>query len=407
MSNTLQSLRENRNALAKQANHMLDQQGDRIWDKDAQVKYDDIIDKIENCGKQIVAWEKRIDDDVETNFRDIENFRHGANDSPENEGSRAFNIFMRKGTQHISRDEAILIQNTMSTTTPSEGGYTVPTEIAAQLIEAVKGFGSMRKVAEQQSTEKGNAINWPTSDGTAEVGEWLAENVSATDQDIAFGTRPVNVFRASSKIIAVPIELLQDSSINIEALVFRRMGSRIGRLANNGYTTGTGTGQPAGIMASTTAGKIGATGQTLTITYDDLVDLVESIDYGYVESGASMMFMFNQAMRSVIRKLKDTQNRPIWTPNYDMGISVGQGDQLLNYPVQINNSMAVPAANARTIAFGDLSQYLIRDALEVSIWRFDDSVYVSKGQIGFLAFMRTGGNLLDVQAVKHYAHSAT
>ena len=51
---------------------------------------------------------------------------------------------------------------------------------------------------------------------------------------------------------------------------------------------------------------------------------------------------------------------------------------------------------------------MIRDVMDVTIFRMTDSKYTEKGQVGFLAFCRSGGNLLDVGgAVKSYANSAT
>ena len=82
-------------------------------------------------------------------------------------------------------------------------------------------------------------------------------------------------------------------------------------------------------------------------------------------------------------------------------------DQLLGFPVHLNNDMAVPAANAKSLAFGCLSRYMIRDAMDVTMFRFDDSAYMKLGQVGFLAWARTGGNLMDTNAVKLYQHSAT
>jgi HK97 family phage major capsid protein len=67
----------------------------------------------------------------------------------------------------------------------------------------------------------------------------------------------------------------------------------------------------------------------------------------------------------------------------------------------------VPAANARTISFGDHSYYKIRDAMDMRLFRFEDSAYARLGQVGFLAWQRMGGNLVDVNAVKTYQHSAT
>lgn len=65
------------------------------------------------------------------------------------------------------------------------------------------------------------------------------------------------------------------------------------------------------------------------------------------------------------------------------------------------------AANALSIAFGDFSYYKIRDVMQVLLFRFTDSAYAKLGQVGFLAWMRAGGNLIDVTAVKTYKNSAT
>jgi hypothetical protein len=46
----------------------------------------------------------------------------------------------------------------------------------------------MREVAQIISTAGGNALNFPASDGTAEVGEIVAENIGASALDISFGT---------------------------------------------------------------------------------------------------------------------------------------------------------------------------------------------------------------------------
>jgi len=44
----------------------------------------------------------------------------------------------------------------------------------------------------------------------------------------------------------------------------------------------------------------------------------------------------------------------------------------------------------------------------MTIYRFTDSAYTSKGQVGFLAWMRSGGNLVDAGgAVRYYQNSAS
>lgn len=108
-------------------------------------------------------------------------------------------------------------------------------------------------------------------------------------------------------------------------------------------------------------------------------------------------------MRKVVRKVKDTAGRPIWAP----AVAQGELATMLDHPVYINNDMPAPAASARSLLFGNLASYAIRDVQEFVLWRLSDSGYIRNGQVGFLAWMRAGGNLLDLGAVKAYQHSVT
>lgn len=400
--------RQEYNEIVKNINHLLTENVNNKWSDELAAQHDALSDNAERLGRQIEAMQRAEERDIEENFKDIDDFKIDGQ-SKISDAKRGLDIFLRKSDRERTNEEALLIRNVMSTTTGSEGGFTVQSEIASQLVDSIKEYRYMRMEASQITTEKGNPLSYPTSDGTGEIGEWVAQNVVANVQDIVFGTVPLNVFKAGSRTFAVPIELLMDSQIDIQALVFKRAAARIGRISNQGFTTGTGTGQPNGLITAAPTGVTAAAGQVGTgfYIYNDLVDLIESIDYGYQNAGSRMCFMGSQSARKALRKLKDTANRPIWTPSYEAGISGGFKDSLLGYDFCVNNDVPVPAASAKSLAFGDLSQYMIRDTLEVSLFRFDDSAFVTKGQIGFLAWARTGGNLLDTQAVKVFANAAT
>lgn len=321
--------------------------------------------------------------------------------------SRAlFAKWLKGGDKALSAQDWADIRATMSTTTGSEGGYTVQTDIAKTVADALKAFGGVRAIATVIQTDMGNPMSFPTSNGTSEVGELIAENTTATGADPTFGTLALNVFKFSSKVIAVPIELLQDSSVDIEAFVLKRITDRLGRITNQLFTTGTGSSQPRGLVTASTVGKTGVTGQATSITYDDLIDLVHSVDPAYRASSQCGFMLHDTTMRE-IRKLKDDTGRPVFLPGYD-GLAEAMPDTILGYPVTINQDMPVMAANAKSVLFGDMSRYYVRDVLQNTLHRFEDSAYAKLGQVGFLARARSGGNLIDVGgAVKHYANSAT
>lgn len=413
---SIQALRERLAASNKAANKLLADKGSATWTKEDQATFDNHADESERIQRQIEAHEKMIAKDRENSFDDADQFKSSlGGDKKMTDEQKAVNIFLRKSVRDMSAEEAQFIRNTMSTSTSSEGGYTVQPKVAASLIDLLKSYGFMRKVASQITTENGVDLNYPTSDGTSEIGELVAQNASANSADASFGTRALNAYKFGSKIVTVPIELLQDSSIDIQAFVFSRLRDRIGRAQNLYFTTGTGAAQPFGLAVAASVGKTGNTGQTATVLYDDLVDLVDSLDAAYLDVLQSTPqlptcepgFMFSQNMRRVVRKMKDGAGRPIWTPSYDEGMASATPDRLLGYPVYINNDMPTPAANAKSIAFGNMHMYTIRDAMALQLFRFDDSAYMSKGQVGFLAWARAGGNLMDINSVKLYQHSAT
>lgn len=401
---SMQALRERLASLKKEARNLLEEKGSATWTAEDKAKFDNKVDEAERVEKQIEAHQRLLDNEAENNFDNLP--RNERKPGQQTDAQRAVDLFLRKMTKNLSAEEALLIRNTMSTTTGSEGGYTVQSTLASTFIEALKDYSGIRRVASRLVTENGTDLSYPTTDGTTEEGEIIAQNTTATDADVTFGTVPLNVQKWSSKVITIPIELLQDTSIDILALVAQRVRDRIGRIQNRMMTAdGTGTGQPYSLVGAAGVGKTGTTGQTTTVIYDDLVDLVDSIDPAYDD--AAFKFMFGQTMRRTVRKIKDTAGRPIWTPSYDEGMSAKTPDLLLGYPVEVNNAMPTPAANAKPISFGDHSKYMVRDAMEVTLFRFEDSAYMKKGQVGFLAWARAGGNLLDTNAVKTYRNSAT
>jgi len=404
MSN-ITALREKIADLAKTANHQLAEKGAQTWTAEEQSAFDNIADQIEAAQGQIKSIERMRNLDAEKFF---ENAAQDATKKPAGDtidAMTAVALYLRHGN-NVSAEQAIAIRNAMSTTTPAEGGYTVPAEIATMVVDALKAFGGMREVAQVITTAGGNALNWPTSDGTSEVGEIVAENAAATGADITFGTVAVNPYKYSSKKIALPVELIQDSAIDVVQFVVNRLAQRLGRITNTHYTVGTGSSQPFGVMARAGAGKTGTTGQTLTVIYDDLIDLIHSVNSAYRSRGAR--FMLRDTTVAAIRKLKDTSGRPIWNPGDNESISGGAPSTICGYPYTVNDDVAAMAANAKSIAFGDFSQFVIRDvAGSTSLRRFDDSAFALNGQVGFCGWMRTGSNLLDTAAVRVYANSAT
>ena len=404
---SLQALREQRAAKAKSLHELVNKAD---WNADAdQAAYDQTMNEIDDLDariNRIVAANEKLAEDTRT-----EEALHAANRVKRDKGADTslFAKWLKGGDKALNEADWKTIRDTMSTTTGSEGGFTVDSAVATQVLDALKAFGGMRAVATVIQTAGIGAMSFPTSDGTSEEGEIVPENQTATDADVTFGTIALPVYKFSSKVVAVPFERLQDSSVDIEAFVRNRLITRLGRVTNRMFTVGTGSAQPQGIVPAATVGVTAAnsSSQVTAVTHDSLVDLQHSVDPAYREGGRARFMMNDQSVRNV-RKIKDGQSRPIFVPGYEMGVPGGAPDTLLGSPISINQHMANMAASARSILFGDFSHYHIRDVMAVEMFRFTDSAFTKKGQVGFLAWMRSGGNLVDVGgAVKAFVNAAS
>ncbi|MGW6566447.1 phage major capsid protein [Streptomyces sp. NPDC054975] len=336
--------------------------------------------------------------------------RHGGEQGVE-AYSNAWRSWMREGASDLTSEERQILRTgfidgrelrAQGVATGAAGGYLVPAPFRAKLQETMKYFGAMRQVSEVISTETGATLPWPTNDDTANVGAILAENTQVTEQDVTIGQLDVGAYMYTSKLVRVSLQLLQDSAFDMESFLARKLGERIGRIQNTHFTTGTGSSQPEGVQTNATIGKTGTTGQTTSVTYDDLIDLIHSVDPAYRNSGR-VQFMLADATLSAVRKLKDSQNRPLWEPS----IQVGVPDGILGYGYTVNQDMPVMAANAKSILFGDFfAGYLIRDVRDIQMLRLAER-YADYLQVGFLAFSRADGTPQDPAAIRAYRNSAT
>jgi HK97 family phage major capsid protein len=328
-------------------------------------------------------------------------------DEGERRYAEAFGRLLRYGAGGLSAEDRALVQTrfgqiegrAQGVGTATAGGYFVPTGFRNRIVETMKAFGAVRQVAEVISTETGNTLPWPTNDDTANVGAILAENTQVTEQDVVLGTANLEAYMYTSKLVRVSLQLLQDEAFDLERWLARKLGERIGRIQNQHFTTGTGTAQPDGIVTNAVVGKTGAAGQVTSVTYDDLIDLMFSLDEAY---DANAEWMMRGATLGAIRKLKDGQNRPLWEPS----MQAGTPDTLLGKPIVRNPDMPAPAASAKSILYGDFEAgYVIRDVLGIQQLRLEER-YADFLQVGFLAFARADGTQQDAAAYKAYQHPA-
>lgn len=311
----------------------------------------------------------------------------------------AFSNFLRNGEKAIAQEESALLKqfsNTMSTTTGSQGGYTVPVGFEAQLEAAMKWFGGSDAFG-TFTTSTGNSLTWPTQNDTSNTGRIIGQNVQVTQTDFTFGQVTFGSFIFSSDLTLIPWALVQDSAFDLDSYLANALGTRLGRILNTKFTVGAGTTEPTGIVTAAVAAGNTLTlgvGNTLTLSFDNLTDLEHKVDPSYRDGSK---YMFHDSTLQYLKKLKDDNNRPLWLPALTGSSGDKQNAGTINgYNYVINNDMAAIGVSAKSVLFGDLTKYKMRRVASTTevVVRLNER-YADYLQTGYFAYLRADGNLLD------------
>jgi HK97 family phage major capsid protein len=270
-------------------------------------------------------------------------------------------------------------------TTASEGGYTIPEGFQNNIWSAMGAYGGIRTAATVISTATGNPLPFITNDDTGNVGALLAENVADSEQDTVFGEIILNAWSYTSKIIRVSQQLLQDNAVNLESYLGGMFAERLGRATAAHYATGDGASKPNGLMTAAAAGI--TAGSATAVTYLELLDLKHSVDPAH---RLNATWAFNDTTFKALKKLVDADGRPLWSPELTTDAPATlDGDRYV-----IDQGIASMTTGNKTIAYGDLSKYHIRDVLGITMARLVER-YAEFHQVGFVAILRTDADLID------------
>ncbi len=393
----LHELLQKRSAIALAMRQLHTDIGDKKWSEEQRTAWDMHQANFDQVDEQIQREERLIGAEKEQVGAELENRSEQNKDS---EYRTAFHAFMRGGLQGMSPEEQRVFKEVRaqnSVTGGGKGGETIPREFRGLIVEKMKAYGGIANVCQLLETDAGNSMDWVITDGTADLGELVGENSDAGEQDVAFSTDALGAKKLTSRIIRVPNELLQDSGINMEDFLARRIASRIGRkesyLIVNCSCTGTPQ-QNKGLKVSTTIAQNAASASALSA--DDLLNLKHKVDPAY-RMGA--MFAFNDSTFLLLKKLKDGQGRPLWLPAIaGVAPSLIDGDQYV-----IDQGIESVATAKVSAYYGDFNRFVLRRVRYMQIKRLTER-YAEYDQTAFVAFHRFDTVLEDTSSMAKLLH---
>lgn len=281
------------------------------------------------------------------------------------------------------------------------GGDLVPTSFYDRLVEhLITNSAIMQSGATVLNTAGGEVIQIPktTAHSTAAI---VTEGGTIGESDPVFGQVPLGAYKYGT-LIQISRELLEDTGVDLEGYLAMQAGRALGNAFGTHAITGDGSAKPNGVIHGATLGVTGSTGVSGAFSGDNLIDLFFSVIAPYRKSQAATWMMADSSIANA-RKLKDTTGQYIWAP----GLVAGAPDTILGKPVLTEPNMATIGTSAKSVLFGDMSQYFVRLAGGIRFERSDEFAFDSD-LVTFRALMRADGALVDLTgAVKYYAGASS
>lgn len=384
----------------------------RTLTPDEQAQWDDLMARVEDIDQRLTALEDEQATEPVEPARSTGSGRrtpHGFPARQHDDDSALLRSWLRIGSpleqpgdaglltrRGFSASATALELRAQAKSPLSAGGYSVPTGFLEEVSKALRLVAPVRSLARVISTASGEVLRLPVNDDTANLGEIVGEGLQNQEQDLAFSEVQLGAYKYSSKMIRVSNELLTDSGIDLSVFLAQQLGERIGRAQEAHFLTGTGSGQPEGVLhAAPTTSAASAT----ALAADDLLNIVRDVNRAYIDNSGTVSWMMHPSIWSVIRRLRDGQQRPLIGDFGD-----GADLKLLGYPVTLTNAMDDTIASGKlSVLFGNFSQFAIRDVNGLIVARSADRFF-EYDQVAFLAYQRSDSRVLQPAAFRALKH---
>ena len=277
---------------------------------------------------------------------------------------------------------------TLSKLSAGAGGNTVKISFYDQLMaHLIEVSGILMAGPTVLRTSTGEQIQVPktTAHSTSVL---TAEAAVIAASDPVFGQVTLSAYKYPV-LVQVSNELVNDTSVDLLGYLAMQCGRAVGNAFGTHAIIGTGAAQPAGLVTGATVGITGGVGVTGAFTADNLIDLMFSVIAPYRNS-PSCAWMFRDATLANVRKLKDTTNQYLWQPS----LVIGEPDVLMGKPVYTDPNIAAVALSAKSVVFGDISQYFVRWVQDIRFERSDEFAF-SSDLVTFRCILRADGALID------------
>jgi len=255
---------------------------------------------------------------------------------------------------------------------PASGGFLVPEAFRAELLSLSLEASVVRPRARIVPMETSRVV-YPYIDDTSHAtnvfggvqGYWTPESGQMTDVAATFGRLVLEAWKLTA-FANVPNELIADSAVSFEAFIRSTFPQALAYFADVAFLSGSGAGQPLGILTSGNAARVSVakeTGQAAdTIVWQNIVKMYSRM---LPQSLASAVWVVSPDVFPELATMAlsvGTGGGPVWLNN---GVG-GPPATILGRPVIVSEKVE-NLGDQGDINFIDFNYYLVGDRQAMTV----------------------------------------
>lgn len=289
------------------------------------------------------------------------------------------------------------IKAAMQEGTDSEGGYVVPNDFYARIVEKRDELSFARAAGARVIRTTLSTVDIPTEANSSSF-SFIAEEGAYGQSEPTLGQVQVTVYKAGF-LVKISEELLADQAANLDGFLTQHIGFQLGLHENLYVLSGTGSSQPQGVLVGGTVNNDHFTSAT-AITAAQMVSLRHKLAKPY-RAGAS--WVMDDATEGYIRGLTGNPFSFMVTPQGNSN-SAAFSNELLGHPVYTSASMPDIGSGLNSVVFGNWNYYALVEREGMSIQR-NPYLYQANGQVGLFVKVRWGGAVIHAEAFQIANHA--
>lgn len=267
------------------------------------------------------------------------------------ETTRAFIKAILNGDMKAAK--ALTTSTTGSSPNDGDAGLMIPTELRTEVLRIIPLYGIARRdMFYLPFSGPGNSRTIPAL-GTSVSVYWTNEGAAKRSTQPKF-TVVTQTLKKLAAIVPFTEEILEDSAINLTALIAQLFAEAVGVEEDVQFFAGTGSPWTGVLRNSNVNIVLQASGDVHQLTADDLLDMQDATPSGALNGSK---YYFHRSVLSVIRKLKDANGNYIYQAPAN-----GLPGTIWNFPYETSDAfpaVSTVTTNTPYVLFGNLQRAAI------------------------------------------------